>query len=161
MESVVFPASELIGEASTKKKSMKDLFNDKANKVLTYLIMGMMMSAYPVVYLFSMMGWIPSENFWSFVLYTAIICTFMYVSYRLLGEKTSGKFITVFLMYTLPIAINITLHTRSAWTVLFLYLILSLLYLDKKVLVLSGILGLVNLGLIISLDFTMITDTLE
>jgi hypothetical protein len=64
-------------------------------------------------------------------------------------------------MYTLPRAISSTLYTRIAWTVLFLYLILSLLYLDKKALYLSGGLGALNLGLIISLDYTMISDPVE
>ena len=64
-------------------------------------------------------------------------------------------------MYALPIAISSTLYTRTAWTVLFLYLILSMLYLDKKVLYLSGGLGALNLGLIVSLDYTMISDPVE
>lgn len=161
METAVLPVSESISHSSSNNKTMKEVFNEKATKLLTFLTVGMILTAYPVVYLFSAMNWIDSENFWSFIIYTTVISLLMIVSYKLFGKKLSGKFLAVIMMYTLPIAINATLLTRTAWSILFLYLILSLLFLDKKVLYLSGILGLVNLALIISLGYTVITDPVE
>jgi methyl-accepting chemotaxis protein len=141
--------------------TMKESFNVKANKLMTYIMIGMVLSAYPIVYLFSVMDWIDQDNFLAFLSYTLVILVLMFLSLKLFGQKPYGKFVTIGLMYALPIAISSTLYTRTAWTVLFLYLILSLLYLDKKVLYLSGGMGALNLGLIIALDYTMITDPVE
>lgn len=140
---------------------MKESFIVKANKLMTYIMIAMVLSACAIVYLFSVMDWIDHDNFLAFLSYNAVFLVLMFLSLKVFGQKVYGKFITIGLMYTVPIAISSTLYVRTAWTVLFLYLILSMLYLDKKVLYLSGGLGALNLGLIISLDYTMISDPVE
>ena len=140
---------------------MKESFIVKANKLMTYIMIAMVLSACAIVYLFSVMDWIDHDNFLAFLSYNAVFLVLMFLSLKVFGQKVYGKFITIGLMYTVPIAISSTLYVRTAWTVLFLYLILSMLYLDKKILYLSVWLGALNLDLIISLDYTMISDPVE
>lgn len=144
-----------------ENKTMKELYNDKATRLLTILIVGMILAAYPVVYMFTVFEWLAMDNFVNFLLYTTIINSLMGISYKLFGKKSAGKYVIVGLMYTLPIAINVTLISRTAWTVLFLYLVLTIIFLNKKILILSGLLGFINLVAVIIFEFTLITDLVE
>lgn len=161
MKTADVPVPKKLCNESESNLNMKESYIVKTNKLMTYIMIGMVLSAYPMVYLFSVMDWIDQDNFLAFLSYTAVILVLKYLSLKFFGQKAYGKYITIGLIYTLPIAFSSTLYTRTAWTVLFLYLILSLLYLDKKALYLSGGLGALNLGLIISLDYTMISDPVE
>lgn len=160
-EAVVDIRQEAEGSVSEENKCMKVRFNERATKVLTYLIVGMILSAYPVVYYFYYNSWITSESYWSFMSYTAVINILMLLVYVFLGKKKSGKYLIVTLMYTLPISITSTIYTLSAWAVLFLYLILTVIFLDRRILFLSSALGLINLAVIIAYDFTAVNDTIE
>ncbi|WP_177188637.1 methyl-accepting chemotaxis protein [Alkalibacterium subtropicum] len=64
-------------------------------------------------------------------------------------------------MFTLPFIINLALTSQMVWSVIFLYLFLSLLYLDKKVYALASVLGLFNLAAIIYFDPTAASDQQE
>lgn len=148
-------------EIEEKSKTMKEKYNEKATKLLTLLIIGMIISAYPVVYLFTVADWLPMESFLTFFSYTLFIIVLMSVSYLLFKHKKAGKYLIVMLMYTVPIAINYALLSRTAWSVLFLYLVLTVVFLNKKILLLSGLLGSVNLLIIIASNLTLITDSIE
>lgn len=150
--------NEMVSEES---KTMKERYNDKATKLLTILIVGMIVSAYPVVYLFTVVDWLAIENFVSFLIYTSVINILMIISYNVFGKKQAGKYILVSLMYTLPTAINIALLSRTAWSVLFLYLVLTVIFLNKRILLLSGLLGMINLMIVITFEFTLIADPVE
>lgn len=141
--------------------SLKERYNQKASKLLTFLVITMILTAYPVVYLFSYLEWIPSENFWRFLIYTAFINTFVFIAYKFFHKKKETKFIIVSLMYTLPVIVNMTLPSQTVWTVLFLYLFLSLLYLDKKVFYLAALLGVINLAAILYFDITLVSQSIE
>lgn len=141
--------------------SLKETYNQKATSILTYLIIGMIIAAYPVIYLFSRIEWLTYDSFISFVSYTLIVLVLLFFSLKLIGKRPLGKFIAVTLMYTLPIMIASTLYTQTVWSVLFLYVILSTLYLDKRIYALSSILGLANLAALIAFDFTAISNPVE
>ena len=141
--------------------SLKEKYNRKASKLLTFLIITMILTAYPVVYLFGYLQWIPMENFWRFLIYTAFINSCILIGYKLTVKRKVFKYIIISLMYALPVAINLTLPSQTVWTVLFLYMILSILYLDKKVFYFSAVLGLANLSAILALDITLINEFLE
>ncbi|MCC5890399.1 MAG: hypothetical protein JJU01_07505 [Alkalibacterium sp.] len=144
-----------------ESKTMKERYTDKATKLLTWLIVGMIASVYPVVYAFTLFDWLTQDNFYIFLIYTAIVSVLIIVSYTLYGKTEAGKYLIVSLMYTLPAAINFALHSQTAWSVLFLYLILTVIFLNKKILILSGILGLLNLLVMTIFDFTLISEPIE
>ncbi|WP_197017798.1 methyl-accepting chemotaxis protein [Alkalibacterium sp. AK22] len=140
---------------------MKVQFDEKATQVLTYLIVGMILAAYPIVYYFYSNNWITADSYWSFMTYTVVINILMLLTYAFLGKKNIGKYLIVTLMYALPISITSTIYSLTAWTVLFLYLILTVIFLDRKILYLSGTLGLINLAVIIFNDYTAVNETIE
>jgi len=141
--------------------SLKENYNQKATRILTYLIIGMVIAAYPVIYLFSRLDWLTYESFISFVSYTLIVLVLLFLSLKLTGKRQSGKFIAVTLMYALPLMIASTLYTQTVWSVLFLYVILSTIYLDKRIFLLSSVLGLANLGALIVFNLMAIANPVE
>lgn len=144
-----------------ESKTMKERYNDKATRLLTFLIVGMMVSVYPVIYAFTLLDWLTIDNFYIFLLYTATVCILLIANYSLFGKRRAGKYILVSLMYTLPAAISFALYSQTAWSVLFLYLIFSVIFLNKKILILSGLLGMLNLIVMIMFDFTVIVEPIE
>lgn len=144
-----------------KSKTIKERYNDKATQLLTFLIVGMILSVYPVIYAFTLFDWLTMDNFYTFLIYTAIVSILMIVNYRLFGKRRVGKYILVALMNTLPAAISFALYSQTAWSVLFLYLTFGVMFLNRKILILSGFLGMLNLIVMITFDFTMIGEPIE
>lgn len=161
MKTATISVNKALTNDSSSSKTVKDSFNEKATKLITYLSVGMVVTAYPILFLFTYMNWTESGNYGMFVAYTATVSVLMLLAFKFFGQKKQGKYITVFLMYFFPVAINATLYSNSAWSVLFLYLILSILYLNKKILLFSGVMGIINLALIIILEQTMVSGLVE
>ncbi|MCC5895792.1 MAG: hypothetical protein JJU16_10050 [Alkalibacterium sp.] len=161
MKTATIEGNTVITNEALISKSVKDRFNEKATKLLTYLSVGIVVTSYPILFLFSVMNWTESNTYGTLVATTALVSVLMLVSYKLFGQKKQGKYLTVFLMYFFPVIINATLYSNSAWSVLFLYLVLSILYLSKKILLLSAAMGIINMAVIIYFDFTMVSDSVE
>lgn len=161
MESSVMPVKETVNKKASGSISIKETYNHKATKLLTYLSVALVAATYPILFLFSVMNWTDASSYSTLVIYTATVSILMLLAYKLFGQKQQGKYITVILVYFFPSIINATLYSNSAWSVLFLYLVLSILFLNKKILLLSAGLGLVNLVLIIGLDYTAVNDSVE
>ncbi|GEK89333.1 Methyl-accepting chemotaxis protein [Alkalibacterium putridalgicola] len=162
METSLPANTQSINEDSLNtKESLKEKYNQKASKLLTLLSAAIIIAAVPVVYLFSHLDLIPVESFWRFLISTALINTFIYIVYKFFVKRKESKYIIVALMFTLPLIINVTLTSPMVWTILFIYMFLSLLYLDKKVYYLAGVLGLINLAAIVYFDPTAVSDPQE
>ncbi|WP_423189165.1 methyl-accepting chemotaxis protein [Alkalibacterium sp. f15] len=162
MDTTILPESLSSNKTDTPtQESLKEKYNQKASKILTFLIMTLILAAYPIVYLFSYFELIPVGNFYRFLIFTAFINVFILLAYRFLSKRKESKYILMALMFTLPMIINLTLISQMVWTVVFLFLFLSLLYLDKKVYYIASVLGLINLGAILYFDPTAANDTRE
>lgn len=87
MKTAAVPAPKKLFNESESNLNMKESFNVKANKLMTYIMIGMVLSAYPIVYLFTVMNWIDQDNFLAFLSYTAVILVLMFLSLKVFGQK--------------------------------------------------------------------------
>lgn len=142
-------------------ETLKEKYNQKASKLLTLLSVIIVMAASPVVYIFSYLNLISESSFWWFLIFTSAINLLIYIVSKLYIKRKETKFVIITLMFTLPFVINLVLTSQAVWTVLFVYLFLSLVYLDKNVYYLSSGLGLINLFAIIYFDPTAISESQE
>jgi methyl-accepting chemotaxis protein len=145
----------------TQEIGLKQAFEEKVNRLLVFIFIGMILAVYPVLYGFTFLEWITMNDFLVFLGATLTISVVMYFINRLKSKEVYAKYLIVALLFTLPPLVSSILYSATVWAVLFLYLILSMLYLDRKVLILAGIMSVINAALIIGFNWTSINDSMD
>ncbi|MDZ7835797.1 MAG: hypothetical protein U5K84_11240 [Alkalibacterium sp.] len=67
METTLPVNADVTSDHNEQTLTLKEKYNQKASKLLTVVNAGIIIAAYPVVYLFSYLELIPTESFWQFL----------------------------------------------------------------------------------------------
>ncbi|KGX87883.1 hypothetical protein N781_11550 [Pontibacillus halophilus JSM 076056 = DSM 19796] len=120
-------------------------FEQIATKRLSFLLMSMILLSYPIIYVFLRLEYVTWTGLLVYVVTGLIAGTGMFFTYRLASDQSYAKFITVSLSYVICASVISILPSSLSWTIAFLYLGLSLLYLNRTIIRLSGALGIIML----------------
>lgn len=143
-------------------KTNKKLFEQKVTKLLTFATIGMIFSVYPLFGIFRWMNWITTTELTMFVVVTLVVAGLIYAVYKFYVENDRAKYLVVVLFFLLPLPIFYSVdHSETIWSIVFIFLVLSILYLDRKVFLLSFLLGFINFVLMIFLGWTAVNELLD
>lgn len=145
-----------------KETSTKQAFEQKATTFLAFIMGSMTLSIYPVFGLFLWLDWITSTDFWIFLVLTILVVSGIFALRKYSIEKDSTKYWITALIYCLPLPIWYILEQSViVWIVVFLYLVLTMLYMNRKVLILSTLLGLINLVIYMALGWAPFVEMID
>ncbi|SDC31220.1 Methyl-accepting chemotaxis protein [Pelagirhabdus alkalitolerans] len=130
----------------------KDYFELKASKSLTILLTSLIILSYPVLIIFQQMEFITFSALAIYIGTTLLVALSLYSVYHFFGSRGWTKYAIVTLSYIIAFLVIAILPAITAFSVVYLYLIISMLYLNRKVIVLSGVLGVLSLVAILLLE---------
>lgn len=144
------------------EQSITYTYEQKTTKLLTYTMTAMLLFISP---LFSVLRWLDMIDTIELIgIFGVVIITIpcLFGISKFFIKSSKAKFLVVGLIFLLPLPVWYILDESYTVTVLqFLFLILAMLYLDRKILILSGAMGLINLTLGLFLNLLTITEWLD
>ncbi|MCM3600507.1 methyl-accepting chemotaxis protein [Robertmurraya korlensis] len=120
-------------------------------KLLTYTVISLYLSAIPIIGLMYFFKQIELEPMIGFFALTVIVCSLLFVINKKLASFSWTKYLVVSLMFIASHFLLIAIPTFNAWTIFILYLIFSIVYLDRKVMIVATALML----LIFTIQFSI------
>ncbi|WP_114571274.1 methyl-accepting chemotaxis protein [Exiguobacterium flavidum] len=126
---------------------MVSSFERFSTKILSILIPALITIAHPLIFLFHKLGYVTIDVFYQFLVGGLILTAALVAVYRLIGHKPAAKYVQIVLTYGVCALVILTLPSASIWTIAYLYLTMSIVYLSPALVVLAGVLGLLELGL--------------
>ncbi len=140
---------------------MVSALEQQSTKILSRLIATLITIAHPLIFLFAQMNYVPISVFYQFLVGGLILTVALLVGNRLLGHRPSGKYVQVTLTYFVLALVLMTLPSPSIWTIVYLYLTISIVYLIPRLVILAGILGLVEMAVFTMLGTIVFTNTFD
>ncbi|MCE7790954.1 methyl-accepting chemotaxis protein [Salipaludibacillus sp. CUR1] len=117
-------------------------YEQSGTKILTWLIIGLMTSSYPIVTIFYFSGFMSLTELLVFIGGGITLSFILYYMHRTYGEKPNTKYVIVAISYMVCALVIYALPSDNIWLVVFLYLLLSMLYLQPGTVLLGGSAGL-------------------
>ena len=140
---------------------MVSALEQQSTKILSRLIATLITIAHPLIFLFAQMHYVPISVFYQFLVGGLILTVALLAGNRLLGHQASGKYVQVTLTYFVLALVLTTLPTPSIWTIVYLYLTISIVYLIPRLVILAGILGLIEMVIFTILKTIVFTNTFD
>jgi methyl-accepting chemotaxis protein len=106
-------------------------------KLLTYTVISLYLSAIPIIGLMYFFKQIELGPMIGFFVLTVIVCSLLFVINKKLASFSWTKYLVVSLMFIASHFLLIAIPTFNAWTIFILYLIFSIVYLDRKVMIMA------------------------
>jgi len=140
---------------------MVSALEQQSTKILSRLIATLITIAHPLIFVFAQMNYVPISVFYQFLVGGLILTVALLVGNRLLGHRPSGKYVQVTLTYLVLALVLTTLPSPSIWTIAYLYLTISIVYLIPRLVVLAGIFGLLEMALFTANGTIVFTKTFD
>ena len=118
-----------------------------STKILSRLIASLITIAHPLIFIFVQLDYVPMSVFYQFLLGGLLLTVALLAGNRFFGDQLSGKYIQIVLTYLVLALVLVTLPSQSIWTIAYLYLTISVIYLIPHLVVVAGLLGLLELVL--------------
>lgn len=118
-----------------------------STKILSRLIASLITIAHPLIFIFVQLDYVPMSVFYQFLVGGLLLTVALLGGNRFFGDQLSGKYIQIILTYLVLALVLVTLPTQSIWTIAYLYLTISVIYLIPHLVVVAGLLGLLELVL--------------
>lgn len=132
-----------------------------STKILSRLIPVLITIAHPLIFIFAQIGYVPMSVFYQFLAGGLLLTIALLAGNQFFAEKPSGKYIQIVLTYLVLALVIVTLPSQSIWTIAYLYLAISIVYLIPHLVVLAGVLGLFELVLFTMLGTIVFTNTFD
>jgi len=140
---------------------MVSALEQQSTKILSRLIATLITIAHPLIFVFAQMNYVPISVFYQFLVGGLILAVALLVGNRLLGHRPSGKYVQVTLTYLVLALVLMTLPSPIIWTIAYLYLTISIVYLIPRLVVLAGIFGLLEMALFTANGTIVFTNTFD
>lgn len=118
-----------------------------STKILSRLIPTLITIAHPLIFIFAQIDYVSMQVFYQFLIGGVLLTAALLAGNHFYGQHPSGKYIQIVLTYMVLALVIITLPTQSIWTIAYLYLVMSVVYLIPRMVVMAGLLGLFELVL--------------
>jgi len=115
-----------------------------STKILSRLIASLITIAHPMIFIFVQLDYVPMSVFYKFLVGGLLLTVALLGGNRFFGDQLSGKYIQIVLTYLVLALVLVTLPSQSIWTIAYLYLTISVIYLIPHLVVLAGLLGLLE-----------------
>ncbi|AOM83550.1 methyl-accepting chemotaxis protein [Salisediminibacterium beveridgei] len=113
-----------------------------ATKLLSVILISLTLLSYPILLLFSYYDFISGVELTSYLVISAVVSGGILFLFQSFKERSATKYMIVILSYVIAILVISILPSMVTWSVIFIYLGLSLLYFNRKIVLLSGAIGL-------------------
>lgn len=149
--------AEIVDISSMKQRNkrlrcnMATHYEKLGTKLLTYTVISLYLSAVPIIVIMYFLKQIEVGPMLGFFALSVIVCSLLFVINKKLATYSWTKYLVVSIMFIASHFILIAIPTFNAWTIFILYLIFSIVYLDRKVMIQATILML----LVFKLQFSI------
>ncbi|MRX72454.1 hypothetical protein GJU40_09885 [Bacillus lacus] len=136
-------------------------FEVLGTKLLSYLISGMLLAAYPLIIMFHLMDFISFADMLLFIFSTFALGLVLLGFYKWKGNLQWTKYAVVTVTVAVVGIVIYILPSDRIWIVLFLYLVLTMLYLSTRIVLLGGFYGLILLVLFVASEKSSIENIMD
>ncbi|MDI3236033.1 methyl-accepting chemotaxis protein [Exiguobacterium antarcticum] len=116
-----------------------------STKILSRLIPVLITIAHPLIFIFAQIDFVSMSVFYQFLIGGLLLTVALLAGNHFFGDRPSGKYVQIVLSYLVLALVLVTLPSQSIFTIAYLYLTISVIYLMPRVVVLAGVLGLFEL----------------
>ena len=129
---------------------MVNQFEKMSSLLVSRMILVLFAASYPIMGILYWLGELPQTNAIRFVLAGCVLQAAAYLGHRFFVEKTWLKYGLVTLMYSAATAIILTLPGAAIQNIVFLYVVLMLMYLNRYVVLYGSGLALLVSGVAVA-----------
>ncbi|WP_208560805.1 methyl-accepting chemotaxis protein [Marinilactibacillus kalidii] len=112
---------------------MVSQYEKMGTKLLTYTVIGLYLSALPIVGLLQLGNLVSSGVFFSFLLVTTVVVATLLTINKKFSEYSQTKYVTVSFIYLASFFVILTIPAMNIWILLPIYFIFSMIYFNWKV----------------------------
>lgn len=113
------------------------VYEKLSSKILTYTLIGLLLSCFPIFLTITLLHFLPWKTFFILSVMIPVLAGVVYVVYKKTHDHVLGKYYISALSFLVDLVFLWYIPTGEIWGALFLYMILSLIYLNGKVTMLA------------------------
>lgn len=118
-------------------------YEQLSSKILTYTLIALLVSCFPIFLILAFFNLLPWNIFWLMIVLIPALSLAIYVLYRKTHQSPIGKYVMSASCFIVYIVFLWHLPSDDIWGALFLYMMLSLLYLNGQVMILATVYALI------------------
>ncbi|WLR55655.1 methyl-accepting chemotaxis protein [Mesobacillus subterraneus] len=113
------------------------LYEKMSSKILTYALIGLLVSCIPIILILALFKLVTWNDFFALSLITPILIGVLYFIYKKTHSGLRGKYYISAISFFIAFVFLWFIPTKEIWGALLLYMALSLIYLEAKVILLA------------------------
>lgn len=114
------------------------LYEKMSSKILLYALIGLLVSCLPIILVFAFLKLVTWNDFISLTIVTPVLIGMLYFTYKKSHLTTQGKYYISAISFLIALVFLWFIPTAEIWAALLLYMLISLIYLNGKVILLAA-----------------------
>lgn len=118
-------------------------YEQLSSKILVMTISGLLLSCIPILFILSLFQFITMKSFLFTSLAIPVLAGILYFTYKQFHQRSIGKFYISANSFFIIFVFSWFIPSYEIWSVIVLYMLISLLYLNRKVMALATLYGVI------------------